>query len=43
MKERFVALGAEPETMTPSQFGALITNAAGKWAKVIAFANLKAN
>jgi len=43
MKARFVALGAEPETMTPSQFGALIANAAGKWAKVIAFANVKVN
>jgi tripartite-type tricarboxylate transporter receptor subunit TctC len=41
LKERFVALGALPETMTPSQFGTLITNAAGKWAKVIAFANIK--
>ena len=41
LKERFVALGAEPETMTPSQFGAMISNAAGKWAKVIAFANIK--
>jgi hypothetical protein len=29
--------------MTPSQFGALIANAAGKWAKVIAFANIKVN
>jgi tripartite-type tricarboxylate transporter receptor subunit TctC len=43
MKERFVALGAEPETMTPSQFGTLIANAAGKWAKVIDFANIKVN
>jgi len=41
MKARFVALGAEPETMTPSQFGALIANAAEKWAKVIAFAGVK--
>jgi tripartite-type tricarboxylate transporter receptor subunit TctC len=41
MKARFVALGAEPEPMTPSQFGALIANAAEKWAKVIAFANIK--
>jgi len=40
-KERFVALGCLPETMTPSQFGALITKAAEKWAKVIAFANIK--
>jgi tripartite-type tricarboxylate transporter receptor subunit TctC len=43
MKARFVALGAEPETMTPFQFGALIANAAQKWAKVIAFASIKVN
>lgn len=41
MKTRFVGVGAEVETMTPSQFGALIANSAGKWAKVIAFANIK--
>jgi tripartite-type tricarboxylate transporter receptor subunit TctC len=41
MMARCVALGAEPETMTPSQFGALIANAAEKWAKVIAFASVK--
>ena len=41
MKAHFVALGAEPETMTPSQFGVLIANAAEKWAKVIAFASIK--
>ncbi|MFZ3359576.1 MAG: tripartite tricarboxylate transporter substrate binding protein [Xanthobacteraceae bacterium] len=43
MKARCLALGAEPETMTPSQFGALIASAAEKWAKVIAFANIKVN
>ncbi|HEY2532359.1 MAG TPA: tripartite tricarboxylate transporter substrate binding protein [Xanthobacteraceae bacterium] len=43
MKERFHALGAEPETMTPSQFGTLIADAAGKWAKVITFADIKVN
>lgn len=41
MKARFVALGAEPEPMTPPQFGALIANAADKWAKVIAFSSIK--
>jgi tripartite-type tricarboxylate transporter receptor subunit TctC len=41
MQAHFVALGAEPETMTPSRFGALIANAAEKWAKVIAFASIK--
>jgi tripartite-type tricarboxylate transporter receptor subunit TctC len=43
LKERLIALGAEPEAMTASQFGMLIANAAGKWAKVIAFANIKVN
>jgi tripartite-type tricarboxylate transporter receptor subunit TctC len=41
MKARFVALGAVPEAMTPSQFGALIANATEKWAKVIAFAGVR--
>ena len=41
MKAHFVALGAEPVTMTPSQFGELIAKAAEKWAKVIAFASIK--
>jgi tripartite-type tricarboxylate transporter receptor subunit TctC len=41
MKARFVAQGAEPDTMTPPQFGTLIANAAEKWAKVIAFADIK--
>jgi tripartite-type tricarboxylate transporter receptor subunit TctC len=40
-KARAVALGAEPEPMTPPQFGALIADAAKKWAKVIAYANIK--
>ncbi|MFZ0609664.1 MAG: tripartite tricarboxylate transporter substrate binding protein [Xanthobacteraceae bacterium] len=40
-KARAIALGAEPEPMTPPQFGALITAAAKKWAKVIAFANIR--
>jgi tripartite-type tricarboxylate transporter receptor subunit TctC len=42
MKARLVALGVEPETMTPEQFGKLIADAAEKWAKVIKFANIKA-
>ncbi len=41
MKARFVPVGAEPQTMTPSQFGTLIADAARKWAKVIDFANIK--
>ena len=41
MKERFVALGAEPQLMTPANFDKLIANAADKSAKVIKFANIK--
>ncbi|HUI15165.1 MAG TPA: tripartite tricarboxylate transporter substrate binding protein [Xanthobacteraceae bacterium] len=40
-KAHAVAIGAVPEPMTPSQFGNLIADAARKWAKVIAFANIK--
>ncbi len=43
MKTRCVALGAEPNPMTASQFGALIASAAEKWAKVINFASIKVN
>ena len=42
LKARLIALGVEPETMTPTQFGKLIADAAEKWAKVIKFANIKA-
>jgi tripartite-type tricarboxylate transporter receptor subunit TctC len=42
LKARLVALGVEPMTMTPAQFGKLIADAAEKWAKVIKFANIKA-
>jgi len=42
LKARLVALGVEPETMTSAQFGKLIADAAAKWAKVIKFANIKA-
>jgi tripartite-type tricarboxylate transporter receptor subunit TctC len=41
LRARAIAVGAVPETMSPSEFGALISSAAGKWAKVIAFANIK--
>ncbi len=42
IKARFLSLGVEPEPMTAAQFGKLITDAAEKWAKVIKFANIKA-
>ncbi len=42
MTARLVALGVEPQSMTPAQFGKLIADAAEKWAKVIKFANIRA-
>jgi tripartite-type tricarboxylate transporter receptor subunit TctC len=42
MTARLVALGVEPQSMTPAQFGKLIADAADKWAKVIKFANISA-
>ena len=41
IKARLIELGAEPVQMTPAQFGALIAEAADKWAKVIKFGNIK--
>jgi len=42
MTARLVELGTEPDPMTPAQFGKLIADATDKWAKVIKFANIKA-
>jgi len=42
MRARLVDLGTEPDLMTPTQFGKLIADATDKWAKVIKFANIKA-
>jgi tripartite-type tricarboxylate transporter receptor subunit TctC len=42
MNERLVGLGVEPTPMTPAQFGKLCADATEKWAKVIKFANIKA-
>jgi tripartite-type tricarboxylate transporter receptor subunit TctC len=42
MHEKLVALGTYPDPMTPAQFDKLIVDAAEKWAKVIKFANIKA-
>jgi tripartite-type tricarboxylate transporter receptor subunit TctC len=42
MTARLVALGTEPDLMTPERFGKLIADATEKWAKVIKFANIKA-
>jgi tripartite-type tricarboxylate transporter receptor subunit TctC len=42
MHEKLVALGTYPDPMTPAQFDKLIVDATEKWAKVIKFANIKA-
>jgi len=41
IKARFVAVGAEPEPITPAGLGKLIVGAAEKWAKAIKFAGIK--
>lgn len=43
LKERLLALGVEPPPMTPIAFGKFIADETEKWAKVIKFANIKAN
>jgi tripartite-type tricarboxylate transporter receptor subunit TctC len=42
MRSRLVNLGVEPLTMTPAEFGKRIADDTEKWAKVIKFANVKA-
>jgi tripartite-type tricarboxylate transporter receptor subunit TctC len=42
MKTRLVGMGVEWSAMTPAEFGTLIAGASEKWAKVIKFANIKA-
>ena len=42
MKTRLVGLGIEPLSMTPAEFGKRIADDTEKWAKVIKFANVKA-
>jgi tripartite-type tricarboxylate transporter receptor subunit TctC len=39
-KEKLVNLGVEPQTMTPSQYGQLITDETEKWGKVVAAAHM---
>ena len=41
VRARLVALGVEPMSMTPAEFGKLIAAETEKWAKVIRFANIK--
>jgi tripartite-type tricarboxylate transporter receptor subunit TctC len=42
MKTRLITLGVEPLSMTPVEFGKRIADDTEKWAKVIKFANIKA-
>jgi tripartite-type tricarboxylate transporter receptor subunit TctC len=42
MKKRLIGLGIEPLAMTPAEFGKRIADDTEKWAKVIKFANVKA-
>jgi hypothetical protein len=43
MKGQLVDLGVPPMSMTPAEFGKLIVDQTEKWAKVIKFANVKAD
>jgi tripartite-type tricarboxylate transporter receptor subunit TctC len=42
LQAQLVNLGAEPMPMTPAEFGKLIADEVEKWAKVVAFAGIKA-
>jgi tripartite-type tricarboxylate transporter receptor subunit TctC len=42
MKARLISLGVEPLSMAPAEFGKRIADDTEKWAKVIRFANIKA-
>jgi len=42
MKARLIGVGIEPLSMTPGEFGKRIADDTEKWAKVIKFANVKA-
>ena len=42
VRERFVALGADPATSSPEEFSALIRDEYARWSKLIRAANIKA-
>jgi tripartite-type tricarboxylate transporter receptor subunit TctC len=42
-RARLIALGAEPMSMTPAEFGKFIADETDKWSKVIKFAGIKPN
>ena len=41
MKARFAAIGGEPLPGSPAEFGKLIAEETGKWAKVVRAAGIK--
>ncbi len=41
MKAQLISLGAPPRSLTPAEFGKLISDYTEKWAKVVRFAGLK--
>ncbi len=42
MKAKLLAIGVEPKPMTPDEFGRFTADEIDKWAKVVKFANIKA-
>ena len=42
MRERYVALGSDPETSTPEQFAAYLRNDIVNWSKVVKASGAKA-
>jgi len=43
MRERLTAIGIQPLTSTPEQFGAFIQGEAGRWAKVVKASGARAD
>jgi tripartite-type tricarboxylate transporter receptor subunit TctC len=41
IKERFLALGGDPEAGTPEELRVYMTNESAKWAKIIKAANIR--
>jgi len=42
VKGKLLAIGVEPRPMTPAEFGKFTAEEIDKWAKVVKFANIKA-
>jgi tripartite-type tricarboxylate transporter receptor subunit TctC len=42
LKAKLIAIGVAPKPMTPAEFGKFITAEIDKWAKVVTFADIKA-